>query len=151
MSYRAVGHPDGAAGIVDAVPDAARARDLELPLLEVDAVHAPGAERALERMLTIVALARIGRDPIPRSPRVGRRGGTDLVPALHRVVGREAELPRTWSGRRGDTLLALGHGGSAGGPGHEVTRWRDGPTEPAGQLRICVDLGSRAPLVDELG
>jgi hypothetical protein len=84
VSDRAVGHPDSSAGVVYAVPDAAWARDLELPLLEVDAVDGPGAKRALERVLAIVAVARIARDPIPGSPSVGRRCGTDLVQALGR-------------------------------------------------------------------
>jgi hypothetical protein len=150
MSDRAVGHPDRSAGVVDAVPDASSAGDLELPLFEVDAVHAPGTERAPERMVPVIALAGIGRDLIPRSPRVRGRRGADLVPALHRIVRREAELPGTRSGRRGDAFFALGHDRSTDRARHEIAVGRDRATQPTRQLGIGVDLGGRAPLVDQL-
>ena len=57
VAGRSVGHPHGAGGVLDAVPDPPAGGDFVLPLLEVGPVDVAGTERAFELVLTVVSLA----------------------------------------------------------------------------------------------
>ena len=57
VAGRSVGHPHGAGGVLDAVPDPPAGGDFVLPLLEVGPVDVADTERAFERVLTVVSLA----------------------------------------------------------------------------------------------
>ena len=130
VTDRGIGHPHGACRVVDAVPDAATGGDFELPLLEVVAVHGAGSEGALERMLTVVAVSRVGGDAIPRSSGIRRGGRGDLLPTLHRVARGETELRPARRRRRCDTLAAFRHRRSADGTLHVIAHLSDRTGEP---------------------
>lgn len=145
------GHPHGPAVVVDAVPEAATGGDLELPLLELLAVHHPGAERPLQRMLAAVALTWIRGDPLPGRSDAGRGGGTELLPSLGGVVGCEAEVPAIGRRRWRNTFSALGHDALGRRRCDTLAGGGDRPPEAPGESRVGVDLRRRPPLSKQLG
>lgn len=121
---RGVGHPDGAALVIDAVPDPAAGRYFELPLLERLAVDHTNTETALQRVLSRVTPARVGRDAVPCEPRVRRRAGADLLPTARGFVGRVAKVPATPRWRWRDPFSSLRHAISCAGPRRAPRRRR---------------------------
>ena len=87
--------------VVDAVPDPARSSDLVLPLLHFDAIDPVRAARALQRMLSAAALARLSRKRLPSRPRARRRVAAELFPSLRRSIVRVADVPPAGARRRG--------------------------------------------------
>lgn len=144
-----VHQPDDASGVIDAVPDPAGSRDLVLPLLHGRPIDDARGQTSLERVLAIVPLPRLLSDPLPCGARAPRRSGTEPIPSLNRRPVAVAEVPAVPSGWRGDPAVTLRHG-LHGWRRHRVTGGLGGTSQTSRQSRISVDLGSGAPLLDEL-
>jgi hypothetical protein len=97
MRWACTGEPDNAAFGVWAVPDAAGAGDLVLPLLECASADLPVGELTPESMLA-GRILRPGR-PLgqhgPGFPRVGLRYLAEVLPSFRGFRGGEPRLPAT--------------------------------------------------------
>ena len=97
---------DDSAVIVDAIPDAACARDFELPLLEDPATDGARPEVTLQRMLTGARAARVRAKGRPGCQSGARRRCTEFLPALGRCAVAKAKIPLSIARRRRDTFAA---------------------------------------------
>ncbi len=93
VSRRRLCEPHGLVLVVDRVPEPSSTGHLVLPLLQLLTVDAAGAQTALERVLTVAPLARIGRELLPRDSSVSASRFAHLLPALGSVAGPEAKIP----------------------------------------------------------
>ena len=100
------GEPQRHPLVVNAVPDSARSGDLVLPLLHFDAIDPVSAARALQRMLSATALARLSRNRLPSCPRARRRVAAELFPSLCGRIVRKADVPAAGARRRGDATAS---------------------------------------------
>ena len=102
--------------IVDAVPDAAGAGDLVLPLIEFPAANNMLCQPASERVLSawVRSIAWILRHCFPRIERGARRLPRQLFPSRHCVRVGIAHVPAAATWRRSDAVLSFGH--FSGGP-----------------------------------
>jgi len=150
-----MGQPQRALGVVDAVPDAAAGRVLVLPLFHLDAVDNRMPMWTPQRMLACVATTRIADDRVPRSPRVGGRIGTQLIPSLCCKVVRKPKIPSVRTRWRRNAFSTLGHAvtqrlSARRARNTSAVRDLNRTRKGAEQIRIGVDLRGGLPLVQEL-
>lgn len=93
---------------VGAIPDAASARHLVLPLLELDATDRHETEVALKRMLPFRADERVGGQLIPGVTGGSRGLPTQILPTIDGAL-RVPQLPLALSSGPGDSLTTLWH------------------------------------------
>jgi hypothetical protein len=112
MARHGVHKPNGAAGVVDAVPKPASGRDLILPLLKRSTLDRTGCELSTQRMLSFRAGSRIFGDALPCRPSIGGRRRAHQLPTAHgfaRCVTKVPTRGRRWGS---DAFLTLGHSAS---------------------------------------
>lgn len=136
--------------VVDAVPEAACARYLVLPLLQHASAHRSLGQIAFQRMLPFAPGMRISSQGLPGRQRWPGCLSAELLPAFGCRRVSEAKIPLTGPRRRRYSLAALGHrlARRRGGYGDAVAGER--PPQLGGERWIGVDGGRGLPLANEL-
>src|SRR5579875_1962991 len=92
--------------VVDQVPDAGSAGDLDLPPVHLPATELAGGKIAVQRAVPMIPHAWPGAHVLPGGPGIARRPAAQLFPALGRLVVAEDDLPLAFGGRRGHAVTA---------------------------------------------
>jgi hypothetical protein len=90
-------YPDRVPVVIDQVPDAAAAGDLDLPPLHPAAIQVSRRESAAQRMVPVIALPRCRHHVDPGLVRRARGMAAHLLPPFRRVVAAEPQIPGTFS------------------------------------------------------